>query len=46
VTAADQFGDLLRHALELSVPSLIVLDIDYDLEVAIADGLGEETVRT
>jgi acetolactate synthase-1/2/3 large subunit len=46
VTAADEFGDLLRHAIDLAVPSLIALDIDYGVEVAIADELGEETVRT
>jgi acetolactate synthase-1/2/3 large subunit len=44
-TTANEFGELLRHAIDLAVPSLIVLEIDYDVEVAIADGLGEETVR-
>lgn len=46
VPSADEFGDLLRHALELTIPSLIVLDIDYGIEAAIADGLGEETMHT
>lgn len=46
VTEADSFGEVLRHALELSTPSLIAVGIDYRLEAAIADGLGEETVRT
>ena len=46
MTAADEFGELFRHALELADPSLIVLDIDYDIEAAIADGLGEETLHT
>lgn len=46
VTTADEFGDMLRHALQRSVPSLLVLDIDYGLEVAIADGLGDVTVQT
>ncbi|HEV7805044.1 MAG TPA: acetolactate synthase large subunit [Solirubrobacteraceae bacterium] len=42
--AADDFGRRLRHALTLDVPSLIVLPIDYTLDVAISDELGEETV--
>ncbi len=46
VTSADDFADRLRYALELSVPTLIVLAIDYSVDVAIADELGEETVRT
>jgi acetolactate synthase-1/2/3 large subunit len=46
VTTADEFGGLLRHAIDLPVPSLIVLEIDYEAETAIADELGEETVRT
>jgi acetolactate synthase-1/2/3 large subunit len=40
-------GDLrqhLRHALGLDRPSLIVLPIDYSVDVAISDELGEETV--
>ena len=45
-SAADELGELLRHALDLSVPSLIALDIDYGVEVAIAEELGEETVQT
>jgi len=42
-SAAD-FGRHLRHALGLDVPSLIVLPIDYSIDVAISDELGEETV--
>lgn len=42
-SAAD-FGQRVRHALSLDVPSLIVLPIDYSLDVAISDELGEETV--
>jgi acetolactate synthase-1/2/3 large subunit len=41
-----ELGDMLRHALGLETPSLIVVDIDYSRDVAIADELGEETVRT
>ena len=32
--SADDFGERLRHALDLDVPSLIVLPIDYSLDVA------------
>ena len=35
----------LRHALTLDVPSLIVLPIDYSIDVAISE-LGTETVST
>jgi acetolactate synthase-1/2/3 large subunit len=44
--SADDFGARLRHALTLDVPSLIVLPIDYSLDVAISDELGIETVTT
>ena len=37
VTKADEFGGLLRHAIDLPNPSLIVLEIDYEAETAIAD---------
>ncbi|HEX2104579.1 MAG TPA: acetolactate synthase large subunit, partial [Solirubrobacteraceae bacterium] len=40
----DDFGRHLRHALGLDVPSLIVLPIDYSLDVAISEELGAETV--
>ncbi len=43
MTSADDFAVRLRQALELSVPTLIVLEIDYSVDVAIADELGEET---
>ena len=42
--APDDFGAHLRHALTLDVPSLIVLPIDYSLDVAISEELGTETV--
>ena len=42
----DDFGRHLRHALGLELPSLIVLPIDYSLDVAISSQLGEETVAT
>jgi acetolactate synthase-1/2/3 large subunit len=44
--SADDFGARLRHALSLDVPSLIVLPIDYSLDVAISEELGTETVAT
>jgi acetolactate synthase I/II/III large subunit len=43
--AVDDFGRHLRTALELDVPSLIVLPIDYSLDVAMSE-LGAETVAT
>jgi len=44
--SADDFGARLRHALTLEVPSLLVLPIDYSLDVAISEELGAETVPT
>ena len=44
--APDDFGRHLRHALDLDVPSLIVLPIDYSIDVAISEELGAETVAT
>ena len=44
--SADEFGQRLRHALGLDAPSLIVLPIDYSLDVAISEELGAETVAT
>jgi acetolactate synthase-1/2/3 large subunit len=44
--AVDDFGGHLRHALTLDVPSLIVLPIDYSIDVAISEELGAETVAT
>jgi acetolactate synthase-1/2/3 large subunit len=42
-------GDLathLRNALELELPSVIVVPIDYSIDVAISQELGAETVAT
>jgi acetolactate synthase I/II/III large subunit len=44
--SAGEFGERLRHALTLDVPSLIVVPIDYSLDVAISEELGTETVAT
>jgi acetolactate synthase-1/2/3 large subunit len=41
--AAD-FAVRLRHALTLDVPSLVVLPIDYSVDIAISAELGQETV--
>jgi acetolactate synthase I/II/III large subunit len=44
--SADEFGERLGQALALDVPSLIVLPIDYSIDVAISEELGTETVAT
>ena len=44
IEAVDDFGPTLRRALDLDVPSLIVLPIDYSVDVAISEELGTETV--
>jgi hypothetical protein len=41
----EDYGRRLAEALELDVPSLIVVPIDYSPNLAIADELGAETVR-
>ena len=46
IEGVDEFGSRLREALALDVPSLIVLPIDYSLDVAISEELGRETVAT
>jgi acetolactate synthase-1/2/3 large subunit len=42
----DDFAEYLGRALSLDVPSLIVLPIDYSLDVTISEELGTETVAT
>ena len=42
----EDLGTHLRHALTLDVPSVIVLPIDYSIDVAISEELGTETVST
>jgi acetolactate synthase-1/2/3 large subunit len=44
-SAAD-FGPRLREALALDLPSLIVVPIDYSVDVAMSERLGAETVAT
>ena len=42
--SCEDFSRHLRHALTLDLPSLIVLPIDYSIDVAISEELGTETV--
>jgi acetolactate synthase-1/2/3 large subunit len=42
--AVEDLGRHLRHALTLELPSLIVVPIDYSLDVSISEELGTETV--
>jgi acetolactate synthase-1/2/3 large subunit len=46
IEAIEDFGPTLRRALDLDVPSLIVLPIDYGVDVSISEELGTETVAT
>jgi acetolactate synthase-1/2/3 large subunit len=43
---ADEFAQRLHTALTLDLPSLIVVPIDYSVDVAISRELGAETVAT
>ena len=43
---AGEFSQRLSHALTLDVPSVIVVPIDYSVDVAISRELGDETVAT
>ena len=42
--AVEDLGRHLRQALSLNVPSLIVVPIDYSIDVSISEELGTETV--
>jgi acetolactate synthase-1/2/3 large subunit len=44
--SAEEFSGRLAHALTLDVPSVIVVPIDYSVDVAISRELGAETVAT
>jgi acetolactate synthase-1/2/3 large subunit len=44
--SADDFAPRLRHAQSLDLPSVIVVPIDYSIDVAISEQLGAETVAT
>jgi acetolactate synthase-1/2/3 large subunit len=45
-SSAEDFSQRLTQALALDVPSLIVVPIDYSIDVAISEELGTETVAT
>jgi acetolactate synthase-1/2/3 large subunit len=45
-STADEFSQRLEQALALDVPSVIVVPIDYSVDVAISRELGAETVAT
>ena len=45
-SSADDFPRLLGDALTKDVPSVIVVPIDYSIDVAISETLGAETVAT
>jgi acetolactate synthase-1/2/3 large subunit len=42
----EQLGERLRQALALDLPSLIVVPIDYSLDITLSGELGRETVAT
>jgi acetolactate synthase-1/2/3 large subunit len=44
--SVEDFTRRLREALAMDVPTLIVLPIDYSIDVAISEELGTETVAT
>jgi acetolactate synthase-1/2/3 large subunit len=46
ISTADELAGRLKQALALDTPSLIVVPIDYSLDVALSDQLGAETVAT
>jgi acetolactate synthase-1/2/3 large subunit len=46
ISSADELAGRLKQALALDTPSLIVVPIDYSLDVALSDQLGAETVAT
>jgi len=45
-TSAGHFAECLARFLELGEPSLIVVPVDYSIDVAISAELGEETAPT
>lgn len=45
-TSIDDFSQKLKHATTLDVPSLLVLPIDYSIDVRISEELGEGLVAT
>ena len=45
-SSADELAPRLQHATTLDLPSLIVVPIDYSVDVAMSERLGAETVAT
>ena len=45
-SSAQEFSQRLTEALALDLPSVIVVPIDYSIDVAISEELGAETVAT
>ena len=45
-SSAEEFSRLLARALTVDLPSLIVVPIDYSIDVAMSEELGAETVAT
>ncbi|HYZ16484.1 MAG TPA: acetolactate synthase large subunit [Candidatus Acidoferrum sp.] len=45
-SSTEDYGERLRHALDLDVPSLIVVPIDYSLDVNIIEELGDAMVAS
>ena len=45
-TSAADFAERFEHALTLDAPSLIVVPVDYSLDITITEELGEETTPT
>ncbi|MGH8994654.1 MAG: acetolactate synthase large subunit [Acidimicrobiales bacterium] len=45
-TSAGHFAECLERFLALDEPSLVVVPVDYSIDVAITPGLGEETAPT
>jgi acetolactate synthase-1/2/3 large subunit len=46
VERPEELGSRLRQALAASVPSLIVVPVDYGVDVAVTEGLGPATTST
>ncbi|MGH3322320.1 MAG: acetolactate synthase large subunit [Streptosporangiaceae bacterium] len=46
VQGPEEFAPSLRRALAQDLPSVLVVPVDYSLDVAIVDELGPETVET
>lgn len=45
-SSCEDFARILREAVTLDVPSLIVVPIDYSIDVSISEELGVETIAT